>query len=406
MPTYRLTLEYDGTRYHGWQEQQNARSIAGELRRALEEVVGPVGEIGGSGRTDAGVHALAQSAHLRLARAVAPEQVRWEVNARLPPDIHLLAMEPAPAGFHARHSAVSRSYLYQISRRRTAFGKRYVWWVRRALDEGRMAAAAALVAGRHDFRLFCERPAEQPSTVVVVEGVEIAVDGALLLVRFRASHFLWKMVRRLTGALVRVGAGEVSAERFAGLLDPGGEAVGGGAGGGGGRRGRGGKGGGREVRAGEARVGVARKGGVGVREMRVGEMGTRVEQGGEMAVRGVEGGENEEGRARRAREMGARVVRAGEARPGATRRGEAGVREARVREVRTGGTRRGEARVGETGGKELWSAEARAGESGSAELPAEWTAPPSGLFLERVIYPGDPPLAPIAPAVPVRAEER
>jgi tRNA pseudouridine38-40 synthase len=219
--TYRLTLEYEGTRYRGWQEQQNARSIAGELRHALEEALGEgnaIKELGGSGRTDAGVHALAQTAHLRLARAVEPEGLRREINDRLPADVHVLELALAAPGFHARHSAVARSYLYQISRRRTALAKRYVWWVKRPLDAERIAAAAALLPGRHDFRLFCERPAEQPSTLVVVERAEVAAAGSLILCRLVASHFLWKMVRRLTGALVRAGGGELDLETFAALL--------------------------------------------------------------------------------------------------------------------------------------------------------------------------------------------
>ncbi|HLX10618.1 MAG TPA: tRNA pseudouridine(38-40) synthase TruA [Thermoanaerobaculia bacterium] len=220
--TYRLTLEYEGTRYHGWQEQQNARSVAGELRRALQEALGegnPVKELGGSGRTDAGVHALAQTAHLRLARAIDPAGLRREVNDRLPADIHLLDLAPAAAGFHARHSALARSYLYQISRRRTALGKRYVWWVKRQLALDKIAAAAGLLPGKHDFRLFCERPAEQPSTLVVVDSAEVAAAGSLILCRLVASHFLWKMVRRVAGALVRAGAGELDLETFAVLLD-------------------------------------------------------------------------------------------------------------------------------------------------------------------------------------------
>lgn len=219
--TYRLTLEYEGTRYHGWQEQQNARSVAGELRRAVREAVGEgnaVHELGGSGRTDAGVHALAQAAHLRLARAVEADRLRREINDRLPADIHVLDLAPAAAGFHARHSAVARSYLYQVCRRRTALAKRYVWWVKRPLDAGRMAEAAAMLPGRHDFRLFCERPAEQPSTVVVVERAEVAAAGSLILCRLVASHFLWKMVRRVTGALVRAGAGELGLDDLALLL--------------------------------------------------------------------------------------------------------------------------------------------------------------------------------------------
>ncbi len=218
MPTYRLTLEYEGTRYHGWQEQKNARSVAGELRRAVEGAGAAVRELGGSGRTDAGVHALAQVAHLRLAKAVDPEPFRREVNDRLPADIHVLSLASVPDRFHSRHDAVSRSYLYQISRRRTALAKRWVWWVKRPLDESRMAEAAALLIGKHDFRLFCEKPSEQPSTLVVVDGAEVATDGALILVRLSASHFLWKMVRRVVGTLVQIGAGELDLRAFEELL--------------------------------------------------------------------------------------------------------------------------------------------------------------------------------------------
>lgn len=209
MPTYRLDVEYLGTRYHGWQEQQNARSVAGELRRAAEDAGARVIELGGAGRTDAGVHALRQTAHLRLRDAVDPEPFREALDARLPHDVHVLSVLRARDSFHARHAAIARSYLYQISRRRTGLAKRGVWWVREALDERRMAEAAALLVGRHDFRLFCERPAEQPSTIVVVEQALVAPQGDLLLVRLVASHFLWKMVRRLAGALVRAGCGKL-----------------------------------------------------------------------------------------------------------------------------------------------------------------------------------------------------
>jgi tRNA pseudouridine38-40 synthase len=129
-----------------------------------------------------------------------------------------LGWQEAPTSFHARHSAVSRSYLYQISRRRSAFGKRFVWWIKKPLDETAMARAAAEIPGRHDFRLFCERPGEQPSTVVVVESAEIVSAGSLLLFRIVASHFLWKMVRRLVGSLAAVGSGELSPEGFRALL--------------------------------------------------------------------------------------------------------------------------------------------------------------------------------------------
>jgi tRNA pseudouridine38-40 synthase len=218
MPTYRLVIEYEGTRYHGWQEQQNARTVAGELRRAIEKVAGRVQELGGSGRTDAGVHALAQSAHLRVPADLDPERFRREVNELLPADIHLLGVRLIDNRFHARHSAVSRSYLYQISQRRTAFGKRYVWWVKRPLDVARMQRAAALLPGRHDFVRFCEHRADQTSTLVEVTSASVARFEALIVIRLEASHFLWKMVRRVVGTLVAVGGGELQLDGFRSLL--------------------------------------------------------------------------------------------------------------------------------------------------------------------------------------------
>ena len=218
MPTYRLDCEYEGTRYRGWQEQQNARSVAGELKRAVTEAGGDVVELGGAGRTDAGVHALHQVAHLRLRTAVQPRRFRLAINDALPHDVHVLAMRQVPDRFHARHDAVLRSYLYQISRRRTALAKRNVWWIKRPLDAARIENAAACLPGMHDFAPFCERPQDQSSTRVLVERAEIACEGGLVLVRLAASHFLWKMVRRVVGTLVRVGAGELAERDFEALV--------------------------------------------------------------------------------------------------------------------------------------------------------------------------------------------
>lgn len=218
MPTYRLTLEYDGSRYRGWQEQKNAVTVQGELRKAIEAYLGAAVELGGSGRTDAGVHALAQVAHLRVAKELRAEALCRETNDRLPADIHLLAASRAPERFHARHTAVSRSYLYQISRRRTAFAKRFVWWVKRDLDSDAIGLAARALVGRHDFAAFCEKPEEQTSTLVEMERAEVAPAGDLILIRVVASHFLWKMVRRLVGALAAAGAGDLHPADIARLL--------------------------------------------------------------------------------------------------------------------------------------------------------------------------------------------
>src|SRR6185436_19332489 len=168
LPTYRLDCEYEGTRYHGWQEQQNARSVSGELKRAITDAGGEVVELGGAGRTDAGVHALHQVAHLRLRAAVEPRRFRLAINDALPHDIHVLAMRQVSDRFHARHDAVLRSYVYQISCRRTALAKRHVWWIKRTLEPARMKEAADSLPGMHDFASFCERPQDQTSTRVLV----------------------------------------------------------------------------------------------------------------------------------------------------------------------------------------------------------------------------------------------
>jgi tRNA pseudouridine38-40 synthase len=146
MPRFKLTIEYAGTRYSGWQIQKNARTVQGEIDSAVRTVTGRNDfELYGSGRTDAGVHALAQIAHLDVAGNQPAETLRRRLNDELPADIHILAATTVPHRFHARHHAVARRYLYQIAKRRTAFAKPYVWWVKEALDLQRMRAAARQV---------------------------------------------------------------------------------------------------------------------------------------------------------------------------------------------------------------------------------------------------------------------
>ncbi len=218
MPVWKLTLEYDGTRYRGWQSQKNTdRTVQGVLLRAAEELFGEKVAIGGAGRTDAGVHALAQVAHLRARRRLSEKEVEGGLNDRLPFDVNVLEVAPAPPRFHARHDAVSRSYLYRISRRRTAFEKRLVWWVKDRLDFAGMARASKRFEGPHDFASFCENPQGQESTTVAVEKTELLDRAREIHFRIEASHFLWKMVRRIVGTLVEVGRGNITTddvERF------------------------------------------------------------------------------------------------------------------------------------------------------------------------------------------------
>jgi tRNA pseudouridine38-40 synthase len=225
MPRFKLLVEYAGTRYSGWQIQKNARTIQGEIDRAVREVSKRREfELYGSGRTDAGVHALAQVAHLELYTDLAPESLRRKLNDELPADIHIRKIDKAPHRFHARHDAVSRCYLYQISRRRTAFGKPYVWWIRETLDINAMRDAAASFVGIKNFEAFTADDPDEKSTHVLVDRVEIAESGALLLIRVQGSHFLWKMVRRMVGVLAACGRGELSPAEAAGFLDDTGKA--------------------------------------------------------------------------------------------------------------------------------------------------------------------------------------
>lgn len=214
-----MTIEYEGTRYSGWQAQGNTqKTVQGHLIRAAKELFGEA-DIGGAGRTDAGVHASGQVAHLRIRKAFDPLQISRKLNDALPHDIHILDLSRASDGFHARHDAVSRLYLYQIATRRTAFAKPFVWWIKDDLDVEAMARAAATLAGRHDFTAFTDkRLAADESRIVVVESCQAAAVDDLILVRVAASHFLWKMVRKLIAFLVEIGRGTIREEELAGLL--------------------------------------------------------------------------------------------------------------------------------------------------------------------------------------------
>jgi tRNA pseudouridine38-40 synthase len=224
MPRFKLTLEYAGTRYSGWQIQKNARTIQGEIARAARVVTDRADfELYGSGRTDARVHAVGQVAHLDVATTLPPDVLRRRLNDELPSDINILALEPAARRFHARHDAVARRYLYQIARRRTAFAKPYVWWIKEPIVVAKMQRAADAFVGMGDFRSFAahdpdEDGEEARSTRVLVERCTIAERGALVLIAIEGSHFLWKMVRRVVGVLAEIGRGRLDVEAAAAFM--------------------------------------------------------------------------------------------------------------------------------------------------------------------------------------------
>jgi tRNA pseudouridine38-40 synthase len=216
---FKLTIEYAGTRYSGWQIQKNAKTVQGEIERAINAATGQRDvELYGSGRTDAGVHALAQVAHLDIATTLPPDTLRRKINDELPADINILLVEKVRHKFHARHDAIARTYLYQVSRRRTAFAKPYVWWVKEALDLAPMQDAASRFVGFHDFKSFSDADPREGSTEVLLETLDIRDEGDLIVFRVDGSHFIWKLVRRLVGVIVEVGRGGLTADEAAALL--------------------------------------------------------------------------------------------------------------------------------------------------------------------------------------------
>jgi tRNA pseudouridine38-40 synthase len=215
-------VEYDGSRFQGWQRQgpkqtaQGVRTVAGTLERALMAAGIQVSALGGAGRTDAGVHALGQAAHLRLGAGMAPRahDLQLIFDQGLPGDVAVRSVAPCSPNFHARYDAVCRSYLYQLSLRRSAFAKPYIWWVKGALDLDRLAAAWTAFQGAWDFSAFADlEPGEDPRGRVL--AAELAPMGSLVLLRVTAIHFLRRQARRMVGAAVQCALGREHPERVA-----------------------------------------------------------------------------------------------------------------------------------------------------------------------------------------------
>ena len=211
-----MTIEYEGTRYIGWQLQKSGKSVQGEIIDACRDLFkNEEVDVFGAGRTDGGVHAIGQVAHLEVETDLSLLKIKYGINDRLPPDICIIDVEEAHPKFHARHDANARSYIYHISRRRTAFGKKFVWWIKDPLDINLMNQAAAHFMGLKDYRYFTDEDQEQISTKVEILHSKVEDFGDLLIFHVVGSHFLWKQVRRMTGVLVEVGRGKLSPDDVA-----------------------------------------------------------------------------------------------------------------------------------------------------------------------------------------------
>jgi tRNA pseudouridine38-40 synthase len=209
----RLLIEYEGTRYAGWQVQMGgARTVAGDLLEAIRETLGESPKLFGAGRTDQGVHAEGQVANFFTRSVLAPAGIAGLLNDALPADINVLDAQEAPMSFHSRHDAVSRRYRYQIALRRSAFFKRLVWWVRQPLDLALMQQAARDLVGRHDFSSFSERVEDVREPRVRIFSAALRRSDFLVSLSIEGDHFLPRMVRRVTGVLVQIGLGNLPPE--------------------------------------------------------------------------------------------------------------------------------------------------------------------------------------------------
>lgn len=215
MFTYKLKIEYEGTRYGGWQIQKNTKTIQGVLIEKIKAVIGDEFiDLQGAGRTDRGVHALEQTASLKIKKFHNSIELKNKINNLLPKDINILTIEKVDNDFHARKNVEERSYLYQIALRRSAFVKDFVWWVKEDLDYDKMALASREFQGMKDYKSFCDTDPDEKSTKVYVKSVNLFKDSNLITIRIIASHFLWKMARRMVGCMVEVGKGNLSLDEL------------------------------------------------------------------------------------------------------------------------------------------------------------------------------------------------
>lgn len=210
---YKITLQYEGTRYDGWQKQGNTQNtIQGKLEAILERMAGELVEVHGSGRTDAGVHAMAQTANFHLSERKDPKEVKAYLNRYLPEDIAVTGIAMADDRFHSRLHALKKIYLYQIEtgEKRDVFTRRMVYGLGQPLDVEAMRQAAGMLCGTHDYRSFCGNKKMKKSTVRTVYSITIHQDpgSSTVALAFVGSGFLQHMVRIMAGTLMEVGLGK------------------------------------------------------------------------------------------------------------------------------------------------------------------------------------------------------
>jgi tRNA pseudouridine38-40 synthase len=221
MPRYKLTLEYDGSGFSGWQRQDSSPSVQQVVEEAAQAIDGEPVQVIGAGRTDSGVHALGQVAHLDFRKAYRADRVRDALNAHLRPHaVSVLHAEEAASSFHARFDATSRSYLYRIQNRRPdlALDRGRAWRIAAPLDAAAMHEAAQVLVGKHDFSTFRDSHCQADTPVKTLDAISISREGEEIAVRTTARSFLHRQVRSMVGSLVDVGRGRETVGWIADIL--------------------------------------------------------------------------------------------------------------------------------------------------------------------------------------------
>lgn len=218
---YKMIIQYDGTRYNGWQRQKSTdNTIQGKLESILSKMTGSPVEIHGAGRTDAGVHARGQVAHFSIETDMSADGIKDYINAYLPDDIGVIKLTEASPRFHSRLNAIGKVYQYRIgkSRARNVFDRKYVWIHPEPLDVTAMKMASLKLIGQHDFKSFCGNARIKKSTVRTIYSVQIEENESEITITYHGNGFLQYMVRILTGTLVEVGEGTRDPESIEALI--------------------------------------------------------------------------------------------------------------------------------------------------------------------------------------------
>lgn len=224
MRNFKLILQYEGTRYQGWQKQNGSEhTIQGKLENLLFKMLGVPTQIQGSGRTDAGVHALGQTANFHADTKMSCQEIMDYMNYYLPEDIGVISAEEVPERFHSRFNAVGKQYIYRIMNSKIphVFDRRYVYEYPHELEIEAMKKAASYLVGEHDFKAFTSAKKGRKSTVRTIRRIGISQTGDEIRLVYEGDGFLYHMVRILTGTLLEVGAGERKPEDIKGILESG-----------------------------------------------------------------------------------------------------------------------------------------------------------------------------------------